>query len=748
MFRPRQKQEEILSYPGGSMGVAAVPGSGKTHTLSYLAAMLVASADLGSDQEVLIVTLVNSAVDNFRQRVAGFMQEMGLIPDLGYRVRTLHGLAHDIVRERPGLVGLSDDFEIVDERITNGLLNAAAQAWLRSNPGAIINDYISPQVEDNKVDWIQGDRWPELARNISGNFIRRAKDLRLTPQDIERRLDNIPVKLPLADMGLQVYQDYQRALAYRGAVDYDDLIRLAIQALELDPGYLQLLKERWPYILEDEAQDSSRLQEDILRLLTEPDGNWVRVGDPNQAIFETFTTADPQYLRDFIAVADYPRDLPNSGRSTLSIIALANHLTEWTQREHPIEALRDALNPPAIQPTPAGDPQPNPSDEQTVVRIISKGYSPQEELTAVVESVSKWLPDHPNETVAILVPRNQRGFDVTAALGERGIDYVEILQSTTSTRLTAGALATIIAYLADPLHPKKLSRAFRAWRRGDREDPEASDRVDILAKSLQGCRQVEDYLWPDPGKDWVDTRSSDEEDPTHAELLLGFREITKRWSQATLLPIDQLILTIAQDVFTEPGELALAHKLAGLLRQIAENHPAWGLPELNDELALIAKNERRFLGFSQDDTGFDPERHKGIVVVSTMHKAKGLEWDRVYLMSVNNYNFPSAQEFDRYIAEPWFIRDQLNLEAEALSQLDALVSQDEHEWYKEGDATRNARLDYAAERLRLLYVCITRAKRELIITWNNGRRGDLHPALPLVALQTFLEESQDHGSTD
>jgi DNA helicase-2/ATP-dependent DNA helicase PcrA len=83
------------------MGVAAVPGSGKTWTLSRLAAAIVASGELADDQEVLVVTLVNSAVDNFYQRVSGFVEESGLLPHLNYRVRTLHGLAHDIVRERP-----------------------------------------------------------------------------------------------------------------------------------------------------------------------------------------------------------------------------------------------------------------------------------------------------------------------------------------------------------------------------------------------------------------------------------------------------------------------------------------------------------------------------------------------------------------------------------------------------------------------------------------------------------------------
>ena len=53
-----------------------------------------------------------------------------------------------------------------------------------------------------------------------------------------------------------------------------------------------------------------------------------------------------------------------------------------------------------------------------------------------------------------------------------------------------------------------------------------------------------------------------------------------------------------------------------------------------------------------------------------MHKAKGLEWDRVYLLSVNNYDFPSAQPVDRFVSEKWFLRDALNLEAEALAQLE------------------------------------------------------------------------------
>jgi DNA helicase-2/ATP-dependent DNA helicase PcrA len=176
-----------------------------------------------------------------------------------------------------------------------------------------------------------------------------------------------------------------------------------------------------------------------------------------------------------------------------------------------------------------------------------------------------------------------------------------------------------------------------------------------------------------------------------------------------------------------------------VMRKASNDHVDWQLPDFNGELSLIASNQRRFLGFSEDDSGFDPSHHAGKVVVSTMHKAKGLEWDRVYLMSVNNYDFPSNQPNDRYMAEKRFIRNNLNLEAETLAQLQACIRSGEYEFYKEGAATRSARTDYVRERLRLLFVGITRAKKELIITWNTGRQGDQSQAIPFVALQAWYE---------
>ena len=68
IFQLRPHQEEILRYRSGKMGISAVPGSGKTWTLSYLAANLIQQGRIEPDQEILVVTLVNAAVDNFASR--------------------------------------------------------------------------------------------------------------------------------------------------------------------------------------------------------------------------------------------------------------------------------------------------------------------------------------------------------------------------------------------------------------------------------------------------------------------------------------------------------------------------------------------------------------------------------------------------------------------------------------------------------------------------------------------------------
>ena len=189
----------------------------------------------------------------------------------------------------------------------------------------------------------------------------------------------------------------------------------------------------------------------------------MRVGDPNQAIYETFTTANPEYLRRFIKQPGVvEKELPNSGRSTLGLIELANYLVRWTNTDHPVETVRDALqSSPLIEPTSADDPQPNPNDDLTYISIASQKFTPAAEIQAVADSIQHWLPDHPESTVAVLAPRNLRAFDLVDELRKRNIPYHDdLLRSSSTTRFSAGSLGNILRYLSDPLAHRASSLLF------------------------------------------------------------------------------------------------------------------------------------------------------------------------------------------------------------------------------------------------------------------------------------------------
>jgi DNA helicase-2/ATP-dependent DNA helicase PcrA len=133
------------------------------------------------------VTLVNAAADHFSKQVGEYIVERGLLAGVGYRVRTLHGLANDIVRERPGLVGLDKDFKIVDEREADDILQDAVDAWIKTHPN-VAEMFITPDKSQEDARKISRDQWPREVKTIASAFIRQAKDEELDGRGYLRQL--------------------------------------------------------------------------------------------------------------------------------------------------------------------------------------------------------------------------------------------------------------------------------------------------------------------------------------------------------------------------------------------------------------------------------------------------------------------------------------------------------------------------------------------------------------------------------
>ncbi len=194
----RPAQQEILTYRKGWMGVSAVPGSGKTFTLSALAAELIKSGCLKPDQEILVVTLVNSAVENFTRRVAGFLTNLTILPGMSYRVRTLHGLAHDIIRERPSLVGLANDFTIIDDHAAQQILTQSINAWIQTHTPEL-HEIVNSDANGMDFKTVCRRNLPAALQDTAVAFIRSAKDRQKLPEELKEMLTRSPLDLPLAE---------------------------------------------------------------------------------------------------------------------------------------------------------------------------------------------------------------------------------------------------------------------------------------------------------------------------------------------------------------------------------------------------------------------------------------------------------------------------------------------------------------------------------------------------------------------
>lgn len=402
-----------------------------------------------------------------------------------------------------------------------------------------------------------------------------------------------------------------------------------------------------------------------------------------------------------------------------------------------MEQLRSALSTPYIEPAPPGDPQPNPPDHANAIYIQSKLHTPEEEINAVFKSLKTWLSANHEKTTAVLCPTNLFAKEVIEKLQLEGIEVVEMLQSSDRTRKVTRLIEKCLMSVSEPANIAKFCIAFDLFSRFMDENKLDDVLLSEFIGKLRKIKALESLVYPKE-----DQADAIQIDPGLSKLfkLDTFLKFIRRWHASSVLPIDQFILIIGSDLFDQPQDLALTHKLSLTLDFTARNHPEYRLPHFISELSQISGNERKFQGFSDDDTSFNPEVHKGKVLVTTYHKAKGLEWDRVYLMSVNNYDFPSLQEEDQYKGEKWFIRGNINLEAELISTLKTICQNRlEPAPNSQISATVDARIDYCAERLRLLYVGITRARESLIITWNTGKRKNCTMALPLQALSQYLE---------
>ncbi|UCG25865.1 MAG: ATP-dependent helicase [Chloroflexota bacterium] len=765
----RPAQRKILEYRGGRMAVSAVPGSGKTFTLSILAGELIRNERLNvaEGQQVLIVTYLNSGVETFRARIRQRLGEDGL-PLAGYDVRTLHSLALEIIRISAGGSAGGDEGPIVlDEPQTMNLMAHATDSWIEANPqlwhGLLADD--RPQIRV---------RWRHVLESTARTFIRDAKNHRYTAKAIRRQLrtqvggemvagddflgdrnavaNEADAHLALLHILTGIYERYQSALDRLGASDFDDLIWRAAETLVNRPDVSDEFRNRWPFLLEDEAQDSVPLQEILLSKLAGPEGNWVRVGDPNQAITSTFTSAHPRHFNAFMEMPEVVAlPLPNSGRCAPRIYGAANLLVKWVSESHPVHEVRaNAFRRQEILPTPPGDAQPNPPDAEAAVFIKAYRHREEEELPAVARLAAKYARQQPGHTVAILTPTNDTGHKTADLLDILDAEYDNLLRGGSRVREIASALHWLLALMADPLDKKALEGVYASLVDLGHAVVRIAADVDHgrIQAILRSVHRPELLLYAESDVQRTGALPAGVTNEDEGALICRFAEFISALFRYRPLAVDDLILSLSDELFIYDGrhdqqireaDLATAYHLASAVRQWWDLQPDWRLPELAAQMSDIAKGRRRLHVGGLSESGYSPQ--PGRITLATQHSAKGMEWDAVFLVGIDSRWIPGDLDGHFIGVEAMIGGDPA---AEATAQLHHLL-QGADRLYPGRTATESAHIEVIAERLRLLYVGITRARRFLHISRSRQARNwqkefDTEPVTVMGILYRYLKD--------
>jgi DNA helicase-2/ATP-dependent DNA helicase PcrA len=725
-FKPRPGQKEVLEYRNGQLAVPAVPGAGKTTVLAHLAAELIATK-LKNDQKILIVTYMNSAVANFRKRIGDFLAAKGLPRSRGYSVKTLHSLALGIIKEKPEARLINQDFELIESGKRYRWIKDLCRKWAGEN-NELLKQFFNLEKNSYRFDkylkkWEEEDFPAFVASMISYFKLKLLEGEELKNMVKYSNLKSANILTPAAE----IFSEYEFRMAQAGLLDFDDLVQQSLKLLKEDNEFAERIAAQYAYVFEDEAQDSNQAQEEMLYLLAGEKNNLVRVGDSNQAITGTFTLSDPDIFRSYCKKEDVRVEtMAVSSRSSQDIIDLANYLVDWSQEEFSEREI-DPLEAKYIKATAIDDPAPNPQPED--YRIGSKAFKDwKTEKKFIAKQALRKAEENNKKTTAVLMPTGWQLEEIAREINKLGGEFQIAGSSSKDVFLTE--LEVILKFLTSPASSDNLKLVFI-----EIFGKEKAELNKLLEEILEG-NQNHEIIFPLSGlnRDNFDLEFRKRE--IFEELFKSLIQI-QGWLEASMeLPPDELVLFLAERIGLTGKKLALAQNLALEFGRLLNENPAWRLDQLTAELPEIRDRIKQFAETLTEMEGFESKPDQ--VTLSTLHKAKGMEWDTVFIGSLTSSHFQHDND-DYFMGEKFYLNEEIkNPKASARAELEYILNEK-----KERNADYKARQKLIAERVRLLYVGITRARRNLFLsTHKKHGKWEKDPAFIFSSLKKFIDEKK------
>nr|WP_172120231.1 ATP-dependent DNA helicase [Actinomyces faecalis] len=781
IHEPTAEQAEVIAHPLSPLLVVAGAGSGKTATMSQRVVYLVASGQV-EPHEVLGLTFTRKAAGELAQRISTRLdslagsgiagpQEDGAEPTIA----TYNSFAGTIVRDHGLRIGVDPDATLITQarawQVVAGIVERRTEPLPLDSP-ARVTELVLGLDSALCENLLEVEQAREQMHDLDQLFESLAQ-----VRGLKTALKGFDTAMKTRVALLDLVQEYRDTKSSQGLLTFGDQIALAYKVLTA-PGsqeVVQALSQQYRAVLLDEFQDTSTAQVRLLSRLF-AGGGVTAVGDPNQAIYG-WRGASAAALDEFhLAFNPAGCAAVQAGADRRKAAPVLPLSTAWRNDSTVLEAANVLSGPlRSHTPQPGDGPGPQIPVAQLRPRPAEAGLAPGSVLGAYLadpleeaEVVADFLEQrwNPQAQLAVLSRTRDALAPVAQALRDRSIPYEVVGIGGMLMIPEVADVRALLTVAADPERGDWLVRLLTAGGIGARDLAALYRYARRQTRSSQG-----DAVLPDGSVDSDSAQDTDQ--PVLAEALeavarsadrhpQGVEGVTvaglspagtrladrlarqlRRVRRALRLPLAELV-TLAEQTLDLDIEVAArvgdrrGRRGLDALREVAEQFSRDLVsPTLASFLEWLDAAEAHERALSAPEVEPEP----GAVQLMTVHASKGLEWDHVAVIGLNEKGFPlySTQPRDDLSvrSKSWMAAadefphplrmDAATLPPFTLARLEPPeVDKTEVKEMIDGYCLALGRYAVAEER-RLAYVALTRARHDLLLTGSHVSKTSTTP---------------------
>ena len=601
------QQKKAVLQTEGPVLILAGAGSGKTRVLTHRIAYLIDECGV-NPWNIMAITFTNKAAGEMRERVdkiVGFGAE-------SIWVSTFHSSCVKILRRYADRLGFSNNFTIYDTDDSKSLMKDICKKY---------------QLETTQLK----------LRSIMGS-ISKCKDNLVTPEEYALNTQNDFIKLKIS----KAYTEYQIALKKNNAMDFDDLIFKTVELFKSNPDVLDNYQERFRFIMVDEYQDTNNAQFELIRLLADKYRNLCVVGDDDQSIYR-FRGANIRNILDFEKV--YPEatviKLEQNYRSTQQILDAANAVIRNNYGRKDKALWTD-------------------EKDGEIVRL-KQFDTAYDEATFIADDIGKLMRNGKlrySET-AVLYRTNAQSRLLEEKFVLNGIPYDIVGGTNFYARREIKDLLAYLKTIDNGLDDIAVKRIINVPRRGI-----GATTIEHV-QSYADERQISFYDAMCEADQIMAVARSASKLTDFVTMIRAFRTKMKSYSLEELL----------KDVLDVTGYMEYLKTLDDDTEE-ESNDRAGNVDELISKIAAYEENEEieqpTLSGFLEevalvsdiDRIGEDNEK----VLLMTIHSAKGLEFEHVYIAGLEEGVFPSYMTLGNEDSDPEGVEEERRLAYVAITR--------------------------------------------------------------------------------